>query len=337
MSLLANGLAQRGHEIHLITFLGAATDAFYALDSAVHHHALNVASASPLSGWHRLVNMYARAVALHRVLNKRKPTIILSFMEVTNVLTLLSTLGTRLPVVVAERTDPAVHKIPLLHRMLRYLLYPKAKAVVVQTPAAANYFGTHLSQCVVIPNGITAPPLSIVHQGGGGIVSMGRLDRYKAHDTLINAFARIASDYPDLTVTIYGEGPERKALEALVAHHGLQGRVSLPGVTDKTYDVLAKADMYVFPTRYEGFPNALAEAMAMGLPVIASACSGNRVLVQDRHNGLLFPIDDVETLATCMMALLKDPKRAQVLGNNARGVVKEYGFEQSLDQWEAIL
>ena len=145
------------------------------------------------------------------------------------------------------------------------------------------------------------------------------------------------SSNPTLHLTIYGEGAARSTLEALIQRLNLTGRVSLPGTTQNIQAALSKSDLFVFPSRYEGFPNALCEAMAVGLPVIASACSGTVDVVRDGIDGRLFPIGNREALICLLQELLHDPIQRTRLSQEALTISDRFNEAAILQLWEDLL
>lgn len=155
------------------------------------------------------------------------------------------------------------------------------------------------------------------------IVSLGRLRRQKGHDLALRAMTTIAAAEPRARMLIVGDGPERRRLENLHARLRLWGCVSLLGQREDVPDILAAADCLVAPSRYEGFGLAVAEAMAAGLPIVASGVDSIPELVEDGVSGLLVPPNDPQALAAAVIEILGDRERAGSLGQNARERVRE--------------
>lgn len=340
MCLLANHWAARGEQVCIITLESASLDC-YPLDDRVRRIALDTMAESPGIA-DAVRNNARRIVALRRALRETKAPVVLSFGEEMNVTTLLATRFAGLRVVVSERTDPNLHAIGRVWRLLRRLTYPLAQAVVVQTrgllPWAQAVAGMHRAH--VIPNPVRdmarfatprVPPPAPV------IVAVGRLVPAKGYDVLLKAFAEIAGEFPQAQLVIVGEGPERAALQALAAALGIADRVALPGWSPEPGAVLASATMFALSSHYEGFPNALVEAMACGLPVISAACRGALEIVTDERDGLLAPVSSVPGLAKAMRRLLSDERLRDRLGSNAREVAARYGIEPVIAQWDALL
>lgn len=340
-AILCNHWARRGWRVTLATFDDGSRPPFFSLDPAVRHLPLALQRRSPSVG-HAVANNLRRVPRLRRLLRDEAPERVLSFIDGTNVLALLASRGLGIPVVVSERVHPAHHAIPRPWRILRRLTYPLAHAVVVQTRDAAAFFSGRIGRAsiAVIPNPVESPPASSRDPRGprSTIAALGRLDPQKGFDLLIDAFALASPGLPDWDVVIHGEGPERAALERRIVDRGLSGRVHLPGRTADVAGAFARADLFVLSSRYEGFPNALAEAMASGVPSVAFDCpSGPADLVRDGIDGVLLPREDVGALAGAIARLASDSRAREALGLRAREVVERFSVPRVAGMWESVL
>ncbi len=341
LTILANGWVSRGTEVTLATLDDRAP--FYALDFRVARRPLGVAgiSANSLAAvWNNL----RRVGALRRAIRQSRPDAVVSFADVTNVLTLLATRGLGIPVVVSERSDPAFCPIGIVFGILRGWLYPRADAVIVQSEEDRRFFSAAIqARTDVIPNPVL--PAEAVRQedaapsaSGKTVISLGRLSKEKGFDLLIDAFGRIAPERPEWSLEIWGEGPQRPLLEKMAAERGHTGRIRLRGQTASPQEKLLRADLFVLCSRFEGFPNALCEAMACGLPVLAVDCpSGPRQIVQDGVDGILVPPDDPAALADGMRRLMEDRELRRRLASRAPEVAQRFGLDRVLGLWEAVL
>ena len=168
------------------------------------------------------------------------------------------------------------------------------------------------------------------------IVSVGRMDANKNHAMMIRAFAALAERYPDYTLTIYGEGELRKALEELVEQLGLSDRVFMPGVIPDVAKQIEKASLFLLTSYSEGISNALIEALATGLPVISTDVpSGGTVeLITDNVNGLIIPVGDEKALERALDRLLGDPAYADRLGKKAVKIQERLAPERVNGLWQ---
>jgi glycosyltransferase involved in cell wall biosynthesis len=282
-----------------------------------------------------------RVRALRRAIAAARPDVVVSFMPQVNVLTLLATAGTGVPVVACERTDPRHARHGREWVALRRLLYPRARAVAVQTEQVAGWARRFCPRVHVIPNFVDPPARvagALDTPGPKRLFAVGRLFREKGYDLLLDAFARCAPARPDWSLTILGEGPERRRLEAQVQALGLSGRVAMPGRVHDPAALLAGGQAFALPSRHEGFPNALLEAMACGLPVVAFDCqSGPSEAIVHGHDGLLVPAGDVAALAAALCRVMDSPEDRLRLGRNARAIVNRLGPANVLPQWTQLL
>ena len=339
LSNLANYWVSQGYDVSLITFSAVNYAPFYYLDSRVNLIQLGQSS-SAASLFSQKWRLLKRLFLLRKTIKKNRPDVIISFIDMMNVIVLAVTRRLKIPVIVSERIDPTHHPVSMFRQWLRLKLYPLAACLVVQTERVARYFPKHFKQFIkIIPNSVVMPDIQrdeafkdIRH-----IVSVGRLAYQKGYDTLIHALSTIIKFYPDIILTIYGEGPERKNLECLIESLDLKNHVYLPGTTKDIQMVLRRADLFIFPSRYEGFPNALCEAMAMGLPVIASDCSGNVDVVRDGIDGKLFPVNDIALLANITLELLRNPYECTRLAYHAKEVCDRFHPDCIFSLWDDVI
>lgn len=343
ISAMANYWNRQGCEVTLMSVEHGELPTFYPLDEGVRHVDFQwgkvFAAALPKLRWPMTL------VALRFALQRTRPHVIVTFLNTTNIRVLAATCWSGIPVIACERNDPHQDLIGKTWERWRDWLYPTAAAVVAQTQSAMAYFSADLRrQGAVIPNWVLPPPLvrrpgeKASAGGGRELIAMGRLAEQKGFDLLLEAFARVAGRHPDWRLTIWGEGTERARLEALVTQLGLADRVRLPGATQQPFEKYQAADLFVFSSRYEGFPNALCEAMACGLPVISFNCpSGPGEIIRQEVDGLLVAPGDVAALAATLARAMGDADLRARLAARAVEIVERFSFETVMVQWEALL
>src|SRR6266545_50958 len=341
LTILANSWVNRGAQVTLITL--DASVPFYPLDPRVSLRPLGVTGVST-NLFIATRNNLRRVGSLRRAIRESHPDAVVSFVDVTNVLTVLATRGLGVPVLLSERSDPAFSPVGKTFRFLRRHTYPRAEALVVQSKEARSFFSPAIqARANVIPNPVvpagrirreeSAPSVS-----GRTVVSLGRLSKEKGFDLLIDGFARIASSRPEWSLEIWGEGPERPFLQKMVAERRLTERIQLPGETRSPQEALLRADLFVLSSRFEGFPNALCEAMACGLPVLAADCpSGPRQIVRSEVDGILIPPEDPAALAEGMRRLMEDAELRRRLARRAPEVVERFSLDRVLGLWDTTL
>ena len=336
---LANYWAAAGStSVSLVTWTGVDVDDFYVLHSGVRRVHLNVMSNA--QGFFPRVMLGARRIrALRRVLLAEEPDAVLSFLTETNVLTILASLGLHTRLVISERANPAFDTtVSSLLSTLRRWLYRLSYAVVAQTDAAAQWIASNCgARTRVIPNVLRDLPIP-GRAREPLIVAVGRLARQKGFDLLVRAFSQVAAQFPGWSVAILGEGRERGGLLQLCSELGVPGRVALVGRVADVDSWLARAGVVVQPSRFEGFPNALLEAMGMEAAVISADCpSGPSELIENGVNGRLVPVEDVDALTAALRQLLADPDMRARLGREAGKVRDRFHAQRIMAQWNQCL
>lgn len=342
MSIMANYWAEKGWEITLLALPDKSVPPFYNLDPRIKYIPLGVSGDSP--NWLMAIsNNVKRINVLRSVIVESKPDVVISFLDKTNILTLLATQNLKIPVLVDEQNNPAMYSIGRSWELLRRWTYPRADRVVAVTQRALNYFSPQIqSQGCVIPS----PALSVNASKNvsekllvkPAIIAVGRLVPQKSFDLLLQAFAQLKDRYPEWTLTILGEGVLRPELEALREQLGLTDRVYFPGNVKNPHDFLKQADIFVMSSRFEGFPNALCEAMACGLPAISTDCpSGPREIIRDGIDGILVPNEDVSALAAAMEKLMSNEQYRKSLAARASEVTERFSIEKVMGMWESLI
>lgn len=342
MVLLANYWASRGQNVTLMTLYSTDTD-FYSVDPDVNRVALGLAGDSRNIFRGIRANLQ-RIRAMSQAIKASSPDVVISFLDTTNILTLLACWNSSFPVIVSERTDPSQINIGRFWNSLRKLAYPRATAVVVQTQAVVNWMNASMpkANAVVIANPVRAIPGDLEPWEspvkGKLVASMGRLSSEKGFDMLITAFASVSKEYPDWSLVLMGDGPKKAELESLVNEFGLNDQVYFLGKVKEPYRVLRHVDMYVLSSRREGFPNALLEAMISGLPAVSFDCnSGPADIISHEVDGLLVADRNVEQLAAAMSRLMKDESLRVSLGENAKTVEHRFSMEKIMRSWETLM
>jgi glycosyltransferase involved in cell wall biosynthesis len=283
--------------------------------------------------------------ALRNAIIDTQPHFVVSFINLTNIRVLLATRGLGLPVIVSERDDPYRDPIPEGPAQLRRRLYPMATYLVAQTEEAADYFAAEVGdRRRAIPNPVLQPELREPGNGARGphdgriLVGMGRLVEEKGFSLLLSAFSLVAGRHPSWSLQIWGEGPQREALERLSRALNISDRVRMPGFTGHPFEVLSRADLFAMSSLIEGFPNALCEAMACGLPVVSFNCSsGIRQIIRDGVDGLIVRAEDPSALAVGLERLMDDEEERRRLALKALEITDRFGLEKTMARWEQLV
>lgn len=342
LTLLANAWTLQGHSVRLVTLAPAASD-FHSVHPGVRRVGLDLLRPSPTL-LHAYFNNRRRIRALRTELLQGPTDAVISFVDETNVLVLMALKNTEIPVVVSERIDPSRHSIGRVWNFLRSRVYPRASTIVVQTQPASEWLRSRFpaTPIRIIPNPIDlsnrGPEVTPRSATSERMIAVGRLVPQKGLDLLLRAFASAQRQAPHWTLTILGEGEQRPQLEGLIAELDLTGKVQLEGRVSSPDAYLRNSDLFVLPSRYEGFPNALLEAMSFGLPVVSFDCpSGPREIIADGEDGILVPNGDVEHLSKVLTELMHDPDRRRQLGLRAAQSIRRFALPAISAQWIELL
>ncbi|MBH1989270.1 MAG: glycosyltransferase [Myxococcaceae bacterium] len=274
---------------------------------------------------------------LRKAIVALSPCIVISFMVDLESIIALS--GLDVPLIVSLHADPVYRdsKTKLYRKILIKLFYHNAFKIHLLTDSAANFFN-YLKNVLVIPNPVNrakVEKLELIFPCRK-LVSIGQLIPSKRFDILIEAFSRVLSQFEDLRLEIYGEGPERNALEQLIDHLKLKSRVFLPGIRDDIDSLLFNSDIFVSSSETESFGMAVCEAMAVGCVVVGSNCSGLNDVIQDRVNGRLFNVGSVDHLSKILIELLSDQNQCRLLSKNAKKIVDRFSSEKVFKLWDTV-
>lgn len=343
---LANHWAEKGWGVTVITMSQIGMDV-YELHPAVKRIALNLADDSGNIVSMLWKNMH-RIIALRMVLRNIQPDIALGMMTIANVILALATIGLRIQTVGSEHVHPAQYPLGVLRDGLRRLAYGLLHNVTALTGESADWLkaNTFARRINVIPNAAPWPlpahepkisPESVRPSGRKFLIGAGRLVEQKGFDLLLAAFTSLAPKYPDWDLVIVGEGSKRTIIEGLVEAAGLKERVFLPGRVGNLGVWYEHADLYVMSSRFEGFGNTLAEALAHGLPVVSFDCdSGPRDIIRHEVDGLLVPPGDVAGLMATLDRLMGDADLRERFARRAVEARERFSIERIASMWEEL-
>ena len=340
VSLLSGALAEKGNDVTVFTLVGG--ESFYPLNPKIHFESVGISvnRKNKLTAAFSKIKFFPKSFfAIRKKLRKEKYDVVISMLTECDILVgLCRRFGVKCKHICSERNDPTRRK-PSYMRLLKKT-YKKSSLFVCQGKRVYDYY-----DCVpesikkIIPNPIDGETLpERIITDSKRVVGVGRLNKQKNFPLLIKSFASLGDDFKDFRLDIYGEGPERKALEELIENLNVKDRVTLCGAQKNVKELISDAEMFVMSSDYEGFPNALLEAMAIGLPVISTDFStGIASELIDKENGAVIPVGDEAALTDAMRTLLSDKEKRISMGENNREKCKRFYTPNILAEWESAI
>lgn len=288
------------------------------------------------------VKNICRIFKLRKTLKKERPDVVLSFLGNPNKRLLLASFGLNCKKFVSVRNEPC-HEYGKrkFDQWFASKLFSLADGIVFQTIEASNYFQKSIrDKSKIILNPISKcfyeAKRSVKDEN---VIAVGRFEAQKNHLLLLNAWMGIEKDFPEDKLIIYGDGPLRKVYEDYIIHNNLVNRVVLPGIVSDVPQILCSAKLFVLSSNFEGLPNALMEAMAVGVPVISTncPCGGPKILIETDEQGRLVPCEDVVALQNAMKEILLSKDLREKIGLAAKLRAKSFEDDVIYAQWEDFL
>lgn len=341
-SIIANELNRQGFEIFIVC-LNQAESAF-EIDNDI-----KIISLIKGRGKAHILNrikygglIYLRLI---RLLIQEKPYFAISFMTTANLWTGLTCSLCNVPFVVSERTTPdrTVNSLNYFLRMISFLIYQKSKAIVVPASGIAvsikknkSYRNLNNFELIRNPVNIFPKPSNIPVNERGFILAVGRLNTIKGFDLLIDAYSKIKSNNFDLIIV--GDGKEYENLRTQIEKLGLSDVIKLAGSKDNLQDYYHQATLFVLPSRNEGYPNALIEAMSFGCPSVAVDCEfGPSEIIENGVNGILVEQYNVNALVSAIDHLLINKSLREKLANNAQLIKETNSLKNISTRWSNLI
>lgn len=331
---LANYLSGKKHDVDVLTLTNEPSA--YHLDRIIKRENLTggIFSCTPLRN-------VARILQLAQYLLFRKRDVIVVLLPRTTFMLLRMRAFTSAKIIAAQRVMPSSLKKENQKKLKK--LACKANGWTFQTEEQRQWFGETLqnAKAIVIPNAINPDFIQERFKGDWRyeIVTAGRMTLQKNQKLLLSAFANIHKSYPNYKLVIYGEGPEKNNLVQLANSLQIADSVLFPGYITSVGEKIKGASIFILSSDYEGMPNALMEAMALGLPCISTDCDGGgaRFLIENEKNGLLVPKGDVNALAVAMDRMLSDREFAEQCGREAHKICERLAPEKIYGEWESFI
>lgn len=290
----------------------------------------------------RIKNLLNRIKKLQRIWEQMNPSIIVSFIGKNNYMAIASAKQKKIPVIVSVRSAPEREYKNIFMRLLLFPMFQKAAGIVLQTEDALAFFPKKLQKkAIVLPNSLHPDFLKPREEQNRQktIVTVGRIDKNKNQQLLIQAFAMIVPMFPDWKLKIIGEGSEKEHCQQLAKQLNIEEQVIFTGNLSNISKAIAADQIFVLPSIMEGMPNALMEAMALGLCCISTdcPCGGPKSLIEHGKNGLLVPVNDTKQLAWQLEKVMKDEIFANILGRKATALQQTLHPDKINERWKQYL
>ena len=334
LSALVNEWYQTGYDIKVVVTRAELREATYSINKEIEIHHIH---AHEKGG---VLARYNEAKELRKYLKRYPGAVCVSLMISTSFSLAMASIGLKNRVILSERNDPNQVPFTKLQRKMRDFSMEFADACVFQTEDAKAYFPKRIQEKGIIIHNPINPALPERFDGERRkvFVAAGRLAKQKNYPVLIHAFSRIVKDHPDYSLVIYGEGPEREALEELISACGLAYNIKIPGFSNNVYDQMLDCTAYVSSSDYEGMSNSMLEALAMGIPAVCTDCpiGGARTVINDKQNGLLVPIGNAEALYQAMKFIIENPEAANEMGMKAYELRSKLNIHDIANEWTKL-
>lgn len=335
---LSGQFAEHGYEVYIATEWQGEDE--YEIDSRVKRVHVGLTEEQEKKG--RASMFLARIINLRKFLKKVQPDIVIAFARKANYRALTATIGTKMPVLISVRINPIGFYDFLSDKIQIPILFRRAAGCVFQTPDQRDFFPEFIrKRSRIILNPISPKFIGnpMPTEREKAVVHSGRLVDFKNQLMLIEAFTMVHEKHPDYCLKIFGpdsfDGTKEK-LEALILEKQAGDYVKLMGGSTQLEKDMINGALAAFSSDYEGMPNAMLEAMALGLPVVATDCppGGPGMVIRHEENGLLVPVGDAHAMAAAINRLIEDPKLAAKLGQNATRIGEKASSEMIFKEWE---
>ena len=331
ITMLANELAERGHDVTLAVL--AENNGKYTLSDKVA--VVDLTSAESRKGM-KIGLRYSALLQLYRSI---RPDVTIHFWLQSAYLTACMPRNITGKTVYAERGDPGDTEYRGALGIIRKLSFCRIDGFVFQSEGARDYFDRKVREkSTVIHNAVAVAPEQFLHKSTcrePRIVNVGRLHEQKNQQLLINAFSKVREKHPMYTLEIYGDGQLKEKLAKYAESIEVGDAVFFFPSCKDIFSRIFNAQMFVLSSTYEGMPNALMEAMALGVPCISTDCrpGGARTLIENYRNGIIVPLGDADLLAEAMLFMIEQKDKAEVMAANAQHIKDTHSKEIIYQKW----
>lgn len=344
MVWVANQMAEQGHDVHFVTFF--SEEKVQDIHKDIELHSLKVVQSKK-----RLVRnttgMLKTISRLHKTVRQIKPDIVVSFLDSVGYVYLpIGRLFTKCKFIVSERVDP--YSYCGWNAKIRFRLMRFAHGTVFQTEGARTFFKKYkkiYKHSTVIPNPVVVSDkilfmqkhIPTYEERDNRIVTVGRLSlKQKRQDVLLKAFENFHETHPEYKLVIYGDGQDRAKIQSMIDDMNLSEQVVLAGRTDKVEENIFKASAFVLTSDYEGVPNALIEAMSIGVPCVSTDCSpgGAALLIQNGENGFLVPCGDTVAIVEAVSNVVDQKTISELFSRSGVYITQAFSERIIASKWE---
>lgn len=334
MIMTANALANLGYDVTIISF--KYNNVVYEIDARVNYIFI------PDCKGKKIKKQIYRFLNLKDILYKIKPRVVISFWFQPAIFAAIMSKFIGFKVIYSERGDPTDDEYKGFLGLLRMIFFNFIDGFVFQTKRARECFPKSIQKKGIVINNpvyIKYDDFPIPVKRRKIIVNVARLHEQKNQSLLINAFAKISDHFPEYILEIYGEGELKNKLKDLIKKLNLQNKVFLKGTTEKLFEVIFDASLFVLSSNYEGMPNALMEAMALGIPCITTDWKPGAAseFIIDGENGLIVSRNSVEELAEAIKFMLDNPEKADLMGKHGKKICETHSPENIFKLWDKFI
>lgn len=334
---IANELSKRRIRVHILV-TGSKKTQSYPLDDGV------IIEKIVSSKKNKFLKVLDKLIKFRRYFKAHNGATVISFFSDVSAYCIISTVGLDIRNVVSERNDPYTTPKNKFKHFLRDVIFKFADWCIFQTEDAMKYFGTQIQKkSTIINNPMDLKKVPQVREGqkkNKTIIGVGRINPQKNFLLLVKSFELIMDEFPEYDLKIFGEiGSNSEGLVNYIREHLLENRVKLMGFSNKIYDCFLESEVYVLSSNYEGVSNTMLEALAIGIPTIATDCpiGGSAKFIRNGENGFLVPVGDEYEMAKALKNLLSSPELREKFSRNSVKIRRELAVDKICDEWIKVI